>query len=650
MVGGHQYKMGEQTTYIFKKKLNPSKNELFYFDKNEFKKIIKIKKNWLVKKHILSNMLRINILYMIQNAGSGHIGTSFSSIDLVNYIYFDFLNKKDIFFSSKGHDAPAIYSTLMAKNIIPFENIHKFRKINGLPGHPDIKTSGIFTNTGSLGMGISKAKGFLIANKLKKKLGKVVVLLGDGELQEGQFWESLINIPKNIAKDLIMIVDHNKYQSDLSIEDTSSLGNLKNKLESFNVKTFICNGNNFNDIKDSFKKIKNINAPKAIIANTIKGKGVNFIEGKPLIKNMYYKYHSGALKYEEYIVAKNELIKNLQRIDKNLPNLKLTKKVAEIRNLVGDHQSFISEYSKSILDIGKKNNKVICLDADLVVDTGLKDFKHKYPNQFIECGIAEQDMVSMAGSLASSGQIPIVHSFSCFLFSRAAEQIYNNVTQKSKVIYVGSLSGALPAAPGHSHQSLRDISLMASMPNILIIEPVDISQLSKILNWSVNKTQNSIFIRINSIPFKNYKELNFDKKISLGRGKIVSKGKKVTIIALGPLMVRQAIEVKNNFKKNKKLDIEIISTIYANAFDHEWYKNVIKKNIGPIFILENHFTLNGFFSYMCKSFVENKIGLNRKIYNLGFNNIPACGTNEEVLSHHKLDIKSIYEKIKKKLK
>ena len=641
--------MGEQTTYITKKKLTNNKKELFYFEKSEFDKIIKIKNSWLTKKKTLSNMLRINILYMIQNAGSGHIGTSFSSIDLVNYIYFDFLNKEDIYFSSKGHDAPALYSVLMAKNIFPFVNIHKFRKINGLPGHPDIKTKGIFTNTGSLGMGISKAKGFLIANNLKKKNGKVIVLTGDGELQEGQFWESLINIPKNISKNLIIIIDNNKYQSDLSIKETSSLGNLRNKLESFNIKTFTCDGNNFNDIKKTFKQIKNINAPKAIIANTVNGKGVNFIEGKPLIKNMYYNYHSGSLKYEEYIKAKDQLIKNFQKISKNLPSLKLTKKITEIRNLVDDHQSFISEYSKTIMSIGKKNKKVVCLDADLVVDTGLKKFKHKYPNQFIECGIAEQDMVSIAGSLASSGQVPIVHSFSCFLISRAAEQIYNNITQNSKVIYVGSLSGALPAAPGHSHQSLRDISLMASMPNFIIIEPVDISQLSKILSWSINKTKKSVFLRINSIPFRNYKELNNNNKISLGKGEIIAKGKKVTIIALGPLMVRQAIEVKNNLEKIKKIDVEIISTMYANTFDNKWYRNVMNKNNGPIFVLENHFTFNGFFSFICQSFIKNKIGINRDIYNLGFENIPACGTNEEVLLHHNLDIDSIYKMIVSKL-
>ena len=113
---------------------------------------------------------------------------------------------------------------------------------------------------------------------------------------------------------------------------------------------------------------------------------------------------------------------------------------------------------------------------------------------------------------------------------------------------------------------------MSSMPNFIIIEPVDVSQLTKILKWSINRTKKSIFLRLNSIPFKNYKELNYNKKITLGRGEINAKGKKATIICLGPLMVRQAIETKNYLKKNRNIDIEIISTIYANTFDHKWYK------------------------------------------------------------------------------
>jgi transketolase len=638
--------MGEQTKYISEKNKSSKIKNLFYFKKSEFEKIKKIKINWLERKKLISTMLRLNILYMIQSANSGHIGASFSSIDLINYIYFDLLKNNDIYFSSKGHDAPALYSVLLAKNIIPFSKIHKFRKIGGLPGHPDIQTKGIFTNTGSLGMGISKAKGFLLANNLNKKNGRVLVLTGDGELQEGQFWESIVKIPKTISKNLILIIDHNKYQSDLSVKETSCLGNLKKKLESFNFKTFSCNGHNFESIKKTFKKIKNIQEPKAIIAHTIKGKGVDFIEGKASKKNLYYDYHSGSLSSQEYEKSKNQLIKKIKAAN-IVPRLipKLTKKKNTINILSDNCQSFIDEYSKQILALGKINKKIICLDADLVVDTGLKKFKHKYPNQFIECGIAEQDMVSIAGSLASSGKIPVVHSFSCFLASRAAEQIYNNITQKSKVIYVGSLSGALPGSPGHSHQSLRDISLMASMPDITIIEPVDISQLKNILKWSINSSKQSVFLRLTSIPLNNYKELNLNKKLNIGRGNVIASGKKITIIALGPVMTRQALEVRKKIYKFKKFKIEIISTVYANLVDQKWYKKKLKKNKGPIFVLENHFIYNGFFSFISKTFVKDKFYLNRNIYSLGFEKIPACGTNDEVLYHHNLDIDSIYKEI-----
>jgi len=640
--------MDEQITYRKDNKKNNQKINLYYYKREQFKKIEKYKLNWILKKKVISNMLRMNILYMIQKAGSGHIGTSFSSIDLVNFIYSEFLKKGDIYFSSKGHDAPGLYSVLTMRGEIPFDKIHKFRRINGLPGHPDVSIKGIWTNTGSLGMGISKAKGFLIANHFKKKKKKDIVLNGNGELQEGQFWESILKIPKYISKNLILIIDNNKYQSDLLTSQTSNLGKLKNKLEAFNFKTFICNGNNYARIKKTFQKIKNINLPKAIIANTVKGKGVSFIEASKLSENDYYNYHSGALLYYQYIQAVNELNKKIKKINLKLIKFDepiLSKNLVKLPNIIETYDSFIEEYSDIICKIAKKNKKIICLDADLTVDTGLKKFKHKYPKQFIECGIAEQDMVSIAGTLSLAGRIPIVHSFSSFLISRAAEQIYNNVTQKSKVIYVGSLSGGLPGAPGHSHQSLRDISLIASMPNFIIIEPVCVKELIYILLWSINKTKQSVFIRLNSIPFKKFKEIKLRYKLYLGRGNLINSGNQGTLICLGPLMTRQGLEASKQLYITHKIKIEIISTVFANSIDEKWYYNILKKNSGPVFILENHYNFNGFFSFICQKLLKHQISLRRNFFAIGFKKIPVCGSNDEVLSHHKLNIKSIIERI-----
>src|SRR5665213_1650203 len=135
---------------------------------------------------------RLNALYMIERAGSGHPVTTFSSLDIVSWLHLEVLGEGDRYFSSKGHDAPGLYAVFAALGRIDFELIHRLRRLDGLPGHPDVAAMPeVVTSTGSLGMGISKARGFVLANRLLEREGRVFVLTGDGELQEGQFWESL---------------------------------------------------------------------------------------------------------------------------------------------------------------------------------------------------------------------------------------------------------------------------------------------------------------------------------------------------------------------------------------------------------------------------------------------------------------------------
>src|SRR5436305_3250717 len=152
---------------------------------------------------LVADVCRVNTLYMIMNAGSGHIGSSFSSTDIITWLWTEELTEAnsgapnaDTYFSSKGHDAPALYSLLIALDKLDFDLLHRLRRLGGLPGHPDVETPFIATNTGSLGMGISKAYGMARAQRLNRGRersapGRIVVMLGDGELQEGQVWESL---------------------------------------------------------------------------------------------------------------------------------------------------------------------------------------------------------------------------------------------------------------------------------------------------------------------------------------------------------------------------------------------------------------------------------------------------------------------------
>src|SRR5262245_47018868 len=166
---------------------------------------------------IVADICRINTLYMIMRAGSGHIGSSFSSTDLITWLWTQELHDpnggglaSDVYFSSKGHDAPALYSLLIALEKLDFGLVHKLRQIDGLPGHPDIGTPFIAANTGSLGMGISKAYGMARANRFTGATRRIFVMTGDGELQEGQIWESLQPAANEKLADITVIVDHNK--------------------------------------------------------------------------------------------------------------------------------------------------------------------------------------------------------------------------------------------------------------------------------------------------------------------------------------------------------------------------------------------------------------------------------------------------------
>src|SRR5262245_37180771 len=155
---------------------------------------------------------RINTLYAIARAGSGHIGTSFSCLDVVSWLFLNELRRsndglQDTYFSSKGHDVPALYAVLTATGLLDFDMIHRLRRLGGVPGHPDVSVPHLETNTGSLGMGVSKAKGMILANRLAGRDARIYVLTGDGELQEGQFWESLPSAVAQRMGELTVIVD-----------------------------------------------------------------------------------------------------------------------------------------------------------------------------------------------------------------------------------------------------------------------------------------------------------------------------------------------------------------------------------------------------------------------------------------------------------
>ena len=261
-----------------------------------------------------ANEIRKGIVTALHSAKAGHPGGSLSATEIFTYLYFEEMNvdpkdpkkaDRDRFVLSKGHTAPGLYSTLAQKGFFPKEDLVTLRHTGSyLQGHPDLKhIPGVDMSSGSLGQGISAAVGMAIAGKLDNADYRVYTLLGDGEIQEGQVWEASMLAAHRKLDNLVVIVDNNNLQIDGAITEVNSPYPIDKKFEAFNFHVINIDGNDFDQIDAAFKEAKTVKGqPTAIIAKTVKGKGVSFMENQ-------VGWHGKAPNDEEYKIAMEELEK-----------------------------------------------------------------------------------------------------------------------------------------------------------------------------------------------------------------------------------------------------------------------------------------------------------------------------------------------------
>jgi transketolase len=260
----------------------------------------------------LAREIRLSILKMIYEAGSGHAGGSLSATELITTLYFDKMKidaanpkweDRDRFIPSKGHCAPALYAVLAEKGYFPKSNLDTFRRLNSiLQGHPDLlKTPGVDMSTGSLGHGPSVGLGMALAGRLSNKDFYVYVLIGCGEMNEGQIWEAAMAAVKFKLDHLIVLLDYNRYQLDGAMDDVMPLGDVVAKWQSFGWNVIEVNGHEAEEISDGIDKAKQTkDVPSILIARTVKGKGVSFMENTHV-------WHGKQISEQEYRRAVSEL-------------------------------------------------------------------------------------------------------------------------------------------------------------------------------------------------------------------------------------------------------------------------------------------------------------------------------------------------------
>jgi transketolase len=601
---------------------------------------------------LIADMCRANALVAVKRAGSGHLGSSFSAMDVVVHLFFQELNtvelgfddpNRDVYFSSKGHDVPGLYAVLHALGVLPAERLLRLRRLGGLDGHPDIGIPGIEANSGSLGMGISKGRGIAWAKRFLDRRGRVIVMTGDGELQEGQNFEGLQAAAAHGQDNLWIVVDRNELQSDKPTEEILALGDLETKLRAFGWHVATCDGHDHEALANVFAEFRGRDdAPKALVANTIKGKGVSFMEHPHALREGggTYRWHAGAPDDESFARAHQELV---ARIRQRLPDLRLAP-VDEIgEGSVGEPESGIAvrrhvtdeyvaaAYGEELLALAERRPELVVLDADLASDCRIRPFELAHPERFHESGIAEQDMVSAAAGMARHGLLPVVNSFAAFLAARANEQIYNQASEGSKVVYALHYAGLIPAGPGKSHQSLRDVSLLGALPNMAIVQPGSSDETRALLRWAVDEAGENVAIRLAIGPSPRRLDL---PAVAPGRGAVLHEGSQAVLFAYGPVMLHEALTAAELLDGR----VQVVNMPWLNRVDTRWVTELVEP-FEEVLVLEDHAPVGALGDALRRTLPG------RAVTVFAVEGWPACGTPQEALRHHGLDGASLADRI-----
>jgi transketolase len=616
---------------------------------------------------LLADACRLNALVAVKRAGSGHLGSTFSALDLVAHLLFDELDvaergfddpDRDVFFSSKGHDVPGLYAALYALGVVPRERLLRLRRLGGLDGHPDIGIPGIEASSGSLGMGISKGRGIALAKRRLGRSGRVVVMTGDGELQEGQNWEALQSAAHERLGGLWVVVDRNEVQSDKRTEEIVALGDLEGKLRAFGWQVEALDGHDHAALRGAFARFRaGGEAPKALIARTVKGRGVSFMEHPVALAEGAgtYRWHAGAPGDGPFAEAFAELEARLTErsaaVGLSPPALEAVEPVASVRGLEGEPESgagarpslsataeyVVEAYGEGLLELAAERDDLVVLDADLASDCRVRAFELAYPERFFQCGIAEQDMVSTAAGMARHGLLPVVNSFAAFLASRANEQIYNQASEGSKVVYALHYAGLIPAGPGKSHQSIRDISLLGALPNVAIVQPGSPDETRALLRWAVSDAEESVALRLAIGPSPRRLELPAGAP-AVGRGGVLRDGSDVVLLSYGPVMLHEALLAAERLGERGEASVRVVAMPWLNRFDGDWLAAEVWSH-EHVFVLEDHAPVGGLGDGLRRALPG------REITVFGVEGWPACGTPDEALRFHGLDGASLAERI-----
>ncbi|MGA2363441.1 MAG: transketolase [Candidatus Aminicenantales bacterium] len=595
----------------------------------------------------IATRLRIHSLQMTTVAGSGHPTTCLSAADLVACLFFSEMRfnpenpvdpANDEFVLSKGHAAPLLWAVYAEAGIIPMESLMDLRKITSdLEGHPTPRMPWIKAATGSLGQGLSVGAGIALGQRLDGSPARTFVLMGDGECAEGQVWEAAGFAAHAGLKGLCAVVDVNRLgQSDPTMHQ-HDLRAYARKFRAFGWDVLTVDGHKIDKILEAFRKIGKQGKPTAILAKTIKGKGVSFIEDRN-------GWHGKPLKSDELARAMGE-IGCLPDVDapKFIRRPKPFRKSKTVpvfdfpRTPYKDKTATRLAYGNALLALGRVNRSVVAVDGDVKNSTYADKFFEAYPERAFEGYIAEQNMVGMGIGLAAKGYVPFIATFAAFL-TRAHDQVRMSAYSLSNIKLCGSHVGVSIGEDGPSQMGLEDLAMFRSVPGCLVLYPSDaVSAEACVAAMAAHRGLAYIRTTRPATPLLYAAAEPFP----VGGSKVLKKGEKdaVTVIAAG-ITVHEALKAHAELMK-EGLGVRVIDAYSVEPLDSGTIGREVAETGGRAVVVEDHYAGGGLGEAVAAALAGKAV-----LKHLCIRELPRSGKPEELLEKYGISAGSIVRAVR----
>jgi len=595
----------------------------------------------------IATRLRVHSLRMTTAAGSGHPTTCLSAAELAACLFFGEMrwNTKDPrdpandeFVLSKGHAAPLLWAVYAEAGILPFESLLDLRKISSaLEGHPTPRMPWVKAATGSLGQGLSVGAGLALAQRLDRSPARTFVMLGDGECAEGQVWEAAAAASYWKLRNLVAVVDVNRLgQSDPTMHQ-HDMAALKRKFAAFGWDAAVVDGHNVDKVRAALARAGKKGRPTAVLARTIKGKGVSFIEDKN-------GWHGKPLKADDLARALEELgavpeIDAKRFIHKPRPFHKRKTFVAMgfARTAYKDKTATRLAYGNALLSLSRVNPSVVAIDGDVKNSTYADKFFEAFPDRAFEAFIAEQNMVGVGIGLAAKGYIPFMATFAAFL-TRAHDQIRMAAYSLSNIKLCGSHVGVSIGEDGPSQMGLEDLAMFRPIPGCVVLYPSDaVSAEAAVAAAAAHK--GLVYIRTTrpATPIL----YAADETFPIGGCKVLGKaeGDVATIIAAG-ITVHEALKARAQLAK-EGLGVRIVDAYSVAPLDAATIASEVAATGGRAVVVEDHFAGGGL-----GEAVAGALAGRAALKHLCVRDLPRSGKPDELLEMYGISASHIVRAVK----